>query len=184
MFVLNRAAVTWSSKKQKTVALSSCEAEIVAASEAAREAVHLTRFATELGLHDGSAIDLHVDNKSAIDVAYNPEHHSTMKHVDRRNFYVRELVEDHKIRVPFVSTVNNIADFFTKALPPKTFVAMRDVIMNVPLDQRADAPTSGSVQSPRVRLDATAVASGAVRTKRRHARSSVPALGVASTGGR
>ena len=122
--------------------------------------MHLTRFATELGLHDGSAIDLHVDNKSAIDVAYNPEHHSTMKHVDRRHFYVRELVEDHKIRVPFVSTVNNIADFFTKALPPKTFFAMRDVIMNVPLDQRADAPASA-------RAD---VASGA--------------LGVESTGGR
>ena len=55
-----------------------------------------------------------------------------MKHVDRRHFYVRELVENHRLRVPFVSTVNNIADFFTKALPPKQFEAMRDRIMNVP----------------------------------------------------
>ena len=128
---MNRAAISWGSKKQKTVALSSCEAEIVAASEAGKEAVHLGRLASELGLHDGGPIDLHMDNKSGIDVAYNPEHHGRMKHVDRRHFFVRELVEDHRIRVPFVSTVNNIADFFTKALPEKTFVAMRDRIMNI-----------------------------------------------------
>ena len=73
-----------------------------------------------------------MDNKAGIDVAYNPEHHTRMKHVDRRHFYVRELVEQHRIRVPFVSTVNNLADFFTKALPPKQFAAMRDRIMNVP----------------------------------------------------
>ena len=132
VFMQNLAAVSWSSRKQASVALSSCEAEIVAASEAARESVHISRLATELGLHDGSAIDLHVDNKSAIDVAYNPEHHTKMKHVDRRHFYVRELVENHRLRVPFVSTVNNIADFFTKSLPPKQFTAMRDRIMNVP----------------------------------------------------
>ena len=66
-----------------------------------------------------------------IDVAYNPEHHTRMKHVDRRHFYVRELVEQHRIRVPFVSTVNNIADFFTKPLNPRVFIEMRDKIMNV-----------------------------------------------------
>ena len=71
-----------------------------------------------------------MDNRAGIDVAYNPEHHTRMKHVDRRHFYVRELVEQHRIRVPFVSTVNNIADFFTKPLPKKQFIAMRDRIMN------------------------------------------------------
>ena len=92
--MLNQAAVSWGSKKQKSVALSSCEAEIVAASEAAKEAVHLSDLCAELGLHpSGEAIDLHVDNRSAIDVAYNPEHHGRMKHVDRRHFFVRELVE-------------------------------------------------------------------------------------------
>ena len=45
---------------------------------------------------------------------------------------MRELVEQHRIRVPFVSTVNNMADFFTKPLPPKSFVAFRDLIMNAP----------------------------------------------------
>ena len=72
-----------------------------------------------------------MDNKSAIDVAYNPEHHGNMKHVDRRHFFVRELVENHVLRVPFVRTDDNLADFFTKALPPARFFQLRDKIMNV-----------------------------------------------------
>ena len=84
-----------------------------------------------------------MDNRSAIDVAYNPEHHTTMKHVDRRHFYVRELVEEHRIRCSFVSTVDNLADFFTKPLKasgPNGFFKMRDEIMNVEPPLRIDAP--------------------------------------------
>ena len=132
MFILNKAALSWASKKQKSVSLSSCEAEITAASDAAAEAVHLDRLASELGMGDGSPVELKMDNRSAIDVAYNPEHHTRMKHVERRHFFVRELVEDHKIRVTFVTTVKNIGDFFTKPLPARSFFPMRDTIMNVP----------------------------------------------------
>ena len=149
VFILNQAAISWGSKKQHCVALSSCEAEIYAASEAAKEAVHLRRLAGELGLSPAdNAVSLSMDNKSGIDVAYNPEHHGRMKHVDRRDFYVRECVENHVIRVPFVSTVDNLADFFTKVQPKSTFVEMRDVIMNVPLSRRSEA--RGGVEIHRV----------------------------------
>ena len=144
VFVLNQAAVSWGSKKQKSVALSSCEAEIVAASEASKEAVHLRGLAQELGYCIDGATDLHMDNRSAIDVAYNPEHHTQMKHVDRRHFYVRELVEEHILRCPFVSTHDNLADFFTKALPSQTFFPLRDAIMNVhPSQRERDVATGG-----------------------------------------
>ena len=144
VFVLNQAAVSWGSKKQKSIALSSCEAEIVAASEASKEAVHLRGLAKELGYDVDAATDLHMDNRSAIDVAYNPEHHTQMKHVDRRHFYVRELVEDHVLRCPFVSTTDNLADFFTKALPSQTFFPLRDAIMNVaPSLRERDVATGG-----------------------------------------
>ena len=86
-------------------------------------------------------VDLMMDNTAAIDVSYNPEHHGRMKHVARRHFYIRELVEDHVVRCPFVSTVDNLADFFTKALPPKKFFCMRDRIMNV----REDLCETGAV---------------------------------------
>ena len=130
--MLNQATISWGSKKQKSVALSSCEAEIVAASEAAKEAVHLSNLCAELDMGNVDPLALHVDNRSAIDVAYNPEHHGRMKHVDRRHFYVRELVEEHRIRVPFVETAKNIADIFTKPLMGPTFFPLRDRIMNVP----------------------------------------------------
>ena len=126
------------------MALSSCKAEIVAASEAAKEAIHLRRLAHELGLSEtDDPVDLSVDNKSAIEVAYNPEHHGRMKHVERRHFFVRECVENHQVRVPFVSTVDNLADFFTKPLPARVFFPMRDTIMNVPPPLRG-APTRGT----------------------------------------
>ena len=73
---------------------------------------------------------LAVHNQSAIAVAYNPEHHSRMKHVERRHFFVRECVENQQLVLPFVNTHENLADFFTKPLEPKKFFAFRNVIMN------------------------------------------------------
>lgn len=130
VFVLNKAAISWGSRKQPTVALSSCEAELMAASEAAKEAVYLDRFLGELGESSGQPVALHVDNKGARDLAYNPEHHQKVKHIERRHFYVRELVEQMRITVPYVASADNLSDFFTKPLKAPQFFAMRDVIMN------------------------------------------------------
>ena len=132
VFMLSQAAISWSSKRQPTIALSSCEAEIMAASEAAKEAVFLDRLCSELELKRSSEpIHLFCDNKAAIDSAYNPENHARTKHIDRRHYFIRELVEDGKIVVPFVSSSDNLADFFTKPLAPARFFALRDKIMNV-----------------------------------------------------
>ena len=125
------AAISWSSKKQPTIALSTCEAEIVAASEASKDAISLRALLEDLGFADPSPTCLAVDNQSAIAVAYNPEHHDRMKHVARRHFFIRECVENAQIVVPFVASADNLADFFTKPLPPKQFFALRDRIMNV-----------------------------------------------------
>ena len=70
------------------------------------------------------------DNKAARDVAYNPEHFDRMKHVSRRHFFVRDMVEAMEISVPLVRTDENIADFLTKPLPPKTFYRLRAIVMN------------------------------------------------------
>ena len=68
---------------------------------------------------DASAVDgpteLSSDRQSARDSSYNPENHGRLKHVARRHFYVRELVEEHVLRCPFVSTHENLADFFNHA---------------------------------------------------------------------
>lgn len=129
-FQLNSATISWGSKKQPVIALSSCEAEIMAASEAAKEALHLRGLLTELGIDCDAPTHLSVDNQSAIAVAYNPAHHGRVKHVERRHLHIRECVEKMQIVVPFVHTHDNLADFFTKPLPPKQFFALRDRIMN------------------------------------------------------
>ena len=83
-------------------------------------------------MKDSTAVSLGIDNQGARDLAYNPEHHERTKHIERRHFFVRECVENHKLTVPFVRTDDNLADFLTKPLPAARFFALRDKIMNVP----------------------------------------------------
>jgi hypothetical protein len=130
VFTYAQAAISWGSKKQATIALSSCEAEIVALSEASKEGVYLRRFFDDLGFGAVPSTAVATDNTGARALSYNPEHHERVKHVERRHFYVRELVEDGLLTVPYVATAVNIADFFTKALPADRFYKLRNEIMN------------------------------------------------------
>lgn len=141
-FHLGSATISWASKKQPSVALSSCEAEIMAGSEAAKEAIYLSAFLRELGFDMSEPPPLRMDNKSAIDLAYNPEHHARTKHIDRRHYFIRECVEQGRLRVPFVPTAENVADFFTKPLMGKDFFRMRDRVMNVPQSSSSSSPPS------------------------------------------
>ena len=127
VFMYNRAAVSWSCKKQPCVALSSCEAEIIAGSEAAKEATYLRRFLDEMGISSEEPTSLSMDNQAGRDLAYNPQHHPRTKHIERRHFFIREKVEDFTLVVPFVRTADNLADFFTKPLWFKSFFPMRDI---------------------------------------------------------
>jgi hypothetical protein len=139
------AAISWGSNKQQSIALSSCEAEITALSEAVKDVVYLRRFLSGLNSSyvDGPT-DLATDNLGARDTAYNPVNHNRMKHVARRHFFIRDMIEAFEVKVPFVRTHDNLADFFTKAYKSSTqFIALRRLIMNEaaaqsPADEAAD----------------------------------------------
>ena len=112
----------------------------MAASEAAKEAVYTSRFLRELGVSDvtsdapsitPNAARLGVDNKGAIELAYNPQHHDRSKHIDRRHFKIRELVQDATLRVKHIASHKNIADIFTKPLDKKVFMALRAMLLNM-----------------------------------------------------
>ena len=95
----------------------------------------MRKLLSGLGVNLADPTELHTDSKSARDVSYNPEQHSRMKHVLRRHFFVRDMVEEFEITVPFVRTADNWADFFTKPMKnAKEFKRMRAVIMNEPRD--------------------------------------------------
>ena len=89
-----------------------------------------------------------MDNAAARATAYmyNPEHHNKVKHIERRHFYIRDMVEALQIEVPYVPTDENIADFFTKPLAANKFFPMRDRIMGVP-GARDSCPRVRSRQS-------------------------------------
>jgi hypothetical protein len=130
----------------------------MAASVAAQEAVFLGEFLNELDKRDDVPVELAVDNTGARDLAYNPEHHSKSKHIERRHFFVREMVENMRLRIPYVNTVYNLADFFTKPLPARVFIQMRDTIMNVPpelspptTDRVHEGVLNSKVMAPAVR---------------------------------
>ena len=104
----------------------------------------MDRFVTELGFGTGKPVKLAVDNTAARDLAYNPQHHDRSKHIDRRHFFIREMVEEGRLIVPFVRTADNLADFFTKPLAPDLFDRFRAEIMNLPRSGGVAARSAGS----------------------------------------
>ena len=123
---IGTGAVSWGSRLQKFTALSSTEAEYTTASAAATELMWMRYFLEECGYDLTSPSVLFMDNASAIQVAKNPEHQSTMKHVHREYNWIRENVEQGLIRVAHVPSAENVADIFTKPLKRPSFTRLRD----------------------------------------------------------
>jgi hypothetical protein len=114
---IGTGAISWSSKLQSMVTLSTTEAEYIAAVSAGQEILWLQNLFSELGYPVKKPSTLHVDNQSAVAVAKNPEHHGRIKHLDLRYYWLRDAVEEGKISVVHCPTGEMPADLLTKALP-------------------------------------------------------------------
>lgn len=116
-FYLGDAVVSWQSRKQTTVTLSSTEAEYMAASEAVKEALWWRSFMHSLGLgYDQQATCIRSDNQGSICLTKNAGSHSRTKHIDVRHFFIRDEVEKGAITFEYVPTAKMAADVLTKAL--------------------------------------------------------------------
>ena len=113
---IGSGTVSWSSKLQPLVALSTTEAEHISAVEVGKEILWMHQFMGELGYPITGSSLLRMGNQSAIAVSKNPEHHSKMKHLSLRLFWLRDAVQDGLITPSFVTTQEMVADIFTKAL--------------------------------------------------------------------
>ncbi|KAF2892445.1 hypothetical protein ILUMI_13730 [Ignelater luminosus] len=113
--------VTWSSKKQYSVSLSSAESEFVALSLACSDACWLRNIVKDLQVVTVSKIELFEDNQAVIKASKNPEYHSKMKHIDIHHDFVREKIESGEIDVKYISAEDQEADIFTKPLPKVKF---------------------------------------------------------------
>ena len=118
----NGAPISWRSGLQDVVAGSSCEAEYVALSEAAREVVYLRGLLGFLGQDVRRPTTIYEDNQGCIDLVNNPVHHPRTKHIDVKWHYTRQVQADGEITVTKIHTDFNHADILTKATTPGTFV--------------------------------------------------------------
>jgi hypothetical protein len=113
---MGTGAISWQSKLQTIVTLSTTEAEYIAAVSAGQEILWLRNLFEELGYPQETSSSLYLDNQSAIAVARDPEHHGRMKHLDLRTYWLRQEVDSGKIKVGHVPTTEMPADLLTKAL--------------------------------------------------------------------
>ena len=114
-------ALTWKSKSQRSVTLSSLEAEYVALSEAAKEIKFVYQLLQSIGIDIELPITVKVDNIGAIFMSENTSTSGRMKHVDVRYRYVNEMVMDRFLKIKFVKTKENVADIFMKNVSSKMY---------------------------------------------------------------
>ena len=128
IFYLGSSPITWCSQKQDTVALSSCEAEFMAGTEAARQAIWLQDLLQEIVGPSREKTVIRIDNRSAIALTKNPVFHGRSKHIHTRYHFIRECVEKGLMTVEHIPRNEQKADILTKALGRLKYKEMRDLI--------------------------------------------------------
>jgi hypothetical protein len=109
----NSCVIDWNSNTQKTVALSSCESELMSLTAGSKSALFIQKLIQEIE-NRHAAIVMYCDNQSAINLSLNPEGHSRTKHISLREFFIRDLIQEEGVLVKYVPTDMNPADLMTK----------------------------------------------------------------------
>lgn len=123
--LFNKCTITWSTKRQMSVAASSTEAEYMALFEAVREALWLKSLASSIYVNITQPIVIYEDNNGCISIANNPTNHKRSKHIDIKYHFSREQIEKNVIKLCYLPTGKQIADALTKQLPTAAFKTMR-----------------------------------------------------------
>ena len=127
-FLKNGSAVSWCSKRQPCVALSTAEAEYIALSSSAQEAIWLTNILRDFNYQDDSPITIYEDNISAIHIAENAQLSNRTKHIDIRFNFIKDCIFNNKITVKYCPTDHMFADILTKPLAYDRFVYLRNAL--------------------------------------------------------
>ncbi|KAL0420696.1 UNVERIFIED_CONTAM: Retrovirus-related Pol polyprotein from transposon TNT 1-94 [Sesamum latifolium] len=121
VFLLSSGAISWSSKKQPVVSLSTTEAEFIAAASCACQVVWLKRVLGKLGQNQDKSTLIYCDSSSAIKLSKNPVMHGRSKHIDVRFHFLRDLTKDGTIDLVHCRTQEQLADIMTKPLKLDVF---------------------------------------------------------------
>ena len=129
LFTMAGAGVSWKSRLQPTVALSSTEAEYMALCAATQEAVYMRQLLTDLGREPQGPTVIFEDNQGCIALVGNPVYHKRTKHIDVRYHFTRERVESGEVLLTYVATEHQLADLFTKALHAQRVMYLRGRVL-------------------------------------------------------
>lgn len=121
VFFLNNTPISWRSKLQASVAISSTESEYVALSDATQEALYLRALLNEFKISVNEPTIIYEDNQAAIAIANRAQYHGRLKHLGVRTKFIREQVQERQVKVIYCDTNNMIADIMTKPLARPTF---------------------------------------------------------------
>lgn len=128
LFMLSSGAVSWSSKKQRVVTLSTTEAEFIAAASCTCQAVWLSRILEEHGHVQCEATTVYCDNTSSIKLSKNLVMHGRSQHIDVRFHFLRDLTRDGVVKMVHCHTQEQVADIMTKPLKLDVFLKMRSLM--------------------------------------------------------
>jgi len=126
-FYIGHCLVAWHSKKQNCIALSTAEAEYIAAGSCSTQLIWMKSLLSDYRI-PSTTLTILCDNTSAINISKNPVLHSRTKHIELRYHFLRELVESNVLQLEYISTENQLADILTKPLDQKRFLHLRKAI--------------------------------------------------------
>jgi len=128
VFSLSGGVISWSSKKQPVVALSTTEAEYIAAAYYATQGIWLKQILDKLSQTEGLDITIFCDNSSTIKLSKNPVFHGHSKHIEVQFHFLCELNNDGKVKLIHCNSFNQVADIMTKPLKLDVFVKLQELL--------------------------------------------------------
>jgi hypothetical protein len=125
-FSLRSAMISWSSRKQGSIAQSTTKVEYIATSDASKEAVWLRKLVYGLFGDKLDTTVIQCDNKSCIKLTENPVFHDMSKHIDMKYHYIRDLIQRKTVKLQYIATSELVVDILIKPLPLGQLVQLRD----------------------------------------------------------
>ena len=128
---MSNGPAVWGTVKQTGHTNSSTEAEYVALGKSNREVAYTSNLITDMGFTPAVPAIIYCDNKAAIFLSDNAKFSERSKHIPLQYHAIREQIKLKNIKIEYVPSLDNLADFFTKPLPVKDFLRLRSIVMNL-----------------------------------------------------
>ena len=123
----NGPLISWKSKKQRVVALSTCEAEYMALTYCIQEAKFLRQLLFDMQGFNKESVIVNIDNQGAISLAKNPVHHQRSKHIDIRYHFIRNEIQNGIVDLKYVKSEDNVSDIFTKPVSKSKLLKFENI---------------------------------------------------------